>query len=430
MRAKITLTLLLAMALVIPVSSSERIEMEMGSVERSVMDNGMVVITKSAESPLTYMYIGFKKDVYEEKSGLSNLMAQMLLEGTEKRSAEAISNETESSGASLSAASDYHSITLAATFPEEAYSEIFEIVNDCLTNSTFPSEGLATKKKETLGIIEYMENIPAYKLFIEFNKIFYKGTPYEYLPQGTRESLNNITIDDIKRCYADDIHSDNCVVCVVGDVSHGDVIASCKALSLKKGAKERIESEITLSTAERETTITEPGFNSTYVAIGYQAPELTHEDSSALTLLGQILGGGADSRLFKTLRVGEGLVYGASAGYGGQLGPSYLLITSWFDPSDEKRASNLIRNEVEKIKIRGITDEELEKVKLMIRSAYESMLVNPQYQGAYLFSYEVLGLGADYLDTYLNDIESTTTEEVEAAAKKYLRNPVTVLIKP
>jgi len=428
MRAKISLTLILALALVIPISSSEK--MEMGSFERSILDNGMVVITKSAESPLTYMYIGFKKDVHEEKSGVSSLMAQMLLEGTEKRSAEDISMEVESSGASLSAASDYYSITLGATFPEEAYSEIFEIVNDCLTNSTFPLEGLATKKKETLGIIEYLESMPQYRLLIEFNKMFYKDTPYQYFPQGTRESLENITIEDVKRCYADDVHSDNCVVCIAGNVSHEDAIASCKALSLKRGAKERIGRDVTISAAEEETTITEPGLNSTYVAIGYQAPGLTHEDSSALTLLGLILGGGADSRLFKTLRVGEGLVYGASAGYSGQLGPSYLLITSWFDPSDEKRALNLIRNEVEKIKIKGITDEELERVKLSIKSAYESMLVNPQYQGAYLFTYEVLGLGADYLGTYLEDIASATAEEVEAAARKYLRNPVTVLLKP
>lgn len=430
MRVKI-LALILAFALVFPISIGEKIETEMGSVERSVLDNGMVVITKNMESPLTYMNIGFKKSIYEEKIGLNSLMAQMLFEGTQKRSAEDISMDVESLGASLSAASDYYSITLMAVFPKEAYSEIFEIINDCLTNSTFPPEGLATKKKEVLGVIEYLESIPAYKLLIEFNKVFYKGTPYQYLPQGTRESLETITIEDIKKCYGENVHSDNCVVCVVGDVSHEDVVALCKALSLKKGAKEPItDTDITPSTTEKETTIIEPGLNSTYVAIGYPAPGLTYEDSSALTLLGYILGGGADSRLFKSLRVGEGLVYSASAAYSGQLGPSYLLITSWFEPTNEKRALNLVKNEVERIKIKGITDEELEGAKLRIKSDYESMLVNPMYQAAFLFTYEILGLGVDYLDRYLKDIELTTLEEVEDAARKYLRSPVTVLIKP
>jgi len=120
--------------------------------KRIILDNGITRLV--AERPgVTVIAVDvlikagslFEPD---EKAGLANITAELLTQGTAKRTATEVAKEIDFMGASLSTDANYDYMEAKLVTLKKHFDEGLEILGDILMNPTFASEEIEKKVKE------------------------------------------------------------------------------------------------------------------------------------------------------------------------------------------------------------------------------------------------------------------------------------------
>ena len=164
---------------------------------RTVTENGAVLYVSERPSlPLVSISILIRAgSTYEpkEKAGLSYLTSQLLLQGTQNRSASRVNEELEFVGADLAVigSTDYVSINL--TLLKKDLPLGLEILSDIILSPAFNPPEMRKKTNEIISRIMKDEESPRY-LATEsfFSLLFGEDHPYGRLPEGNKDSLKVI----------------------------------------------------------------------------------------------------------------------------------------------------------------------------------------------------------------------------------------------
>jgi len=92
-----------------------------------------------------------------------------------------------------------------------------------LTQPTFPEDELAREVEKTLASIQTAEDEPEEVAEKEFQKTLFLNSRYGHPVEGTRESLQQITREDLLQFYRYYLPSHNAILVVVGDVSRDEI---------------------------------------------------------------------------------------------------------------------------------------------------------------------------------------------------------------
>ena len=150
---------------------------------------------------------------------------------------------------------------------------------------------------------------------INFNKLIYGPDHIYSVPtNGTLETAENITLDDVKAFYEANIKPGNASFHVVGDLSQAKVEAALSGLSERWTGEATTQANWTVNPAGEAGTlyfIDVPNSKQSVLYIGKMALSAGDADSPKLGFANEILGGGSSGRLFQVLRIGKGYTYGA-----------------------------------------------------------------------------------------------------------------------
>ncbi len=272
----------------------------------------------------------------------------------------------------------------------------------------------------------FSESSPSGRLFLDWVNVAYQAHPYGIGGViGHSADLKRINREDAWEFYNKYYVGSNMTVALVGDVKYKDV---------KKYADTYFEGVLEGQDPPRVRTV-EPRHEyevrvnreedaQPLVLIGYHIPERRSDEWFANELLGDILGSGRSSRLYKRL-VKEDKIAAQAGGGSGFLGnkyPSLLIIQALVakdvEPADVEAA---IYEELERLSEEGPTEEELAKVKTMNKAAFIRGLRSNNGLAGQLAEYnEKLGDWRKLFD-YVDEMEAVTVADVQAAAKEALR---------
>jgi zinc protease len=153
-------------------------------------------------------------------------------------------------------------------------------------------------------------------------------------------------------------------------------------------------------------------------------PTLTELDNDLLNLAGDVLASGKNSRLFERLVYREQIATSAQAGmFGIEIGGIFLAAITAQPGGDLAEIEKAVNEEVDRLLEEGITEEELERVKAERRSAYVRGL---ERVGGFGGKSDILAQNAVYegdpgaYRKTLARLDAATTEDVEAAARRWL----------
>jgi zinc protease len=138
--------------------------------------------------------------------------------------------------------------------------------------------------------------------------------------------------------------------------------------------------------------------------------------------MNQVLGGGGalGSILGTEIREKRGLVYDVYSRFDATLGAGPWYAALGTNPKNADTAVEVLRNEMEKLKTKGVPEEKFIQARDFIIGVFPITLETNQGVARALLSSEFYGLGMDYLHNYAKIYRSVTLEQVNAAAKKYL----------
>jgi predicted Zn-dependent peptidase len=168
------------------------------------------------------------------------------------------------------------------------------------------------------------------------------------------------------------------------------------------------------------------------MAIGYVAPERRTTDWCAMALLDQALHGGRAGKLYRELVLEKQVAVELDGGIEdifGYNGPTQMVTRILHKPEYSSEQALAAFDEVIcEIREKGVSEDELAQLKVKWQSDYFSLLEGghggmPRYGLMHLLACFTLFDGEPQLvNTVLDGFLSVKREEIQAAAKKYLRN--------
>jgi len=264
-----------------------------------------------------------------ELPGLAAFTAGMLREGTEKRTSEQIASDVDSLGATLEASSrfgvSYTSVNAAGLITDTA--KILDLMSDVVLHPSFPAGELAKYKQSEGASLEQRLSNPQFLGQQGFKRVIYGDTPMA-LASTTKESIEKISVEDLKRFHEKHYVPGNAILGVTGDFTASEMRATIeKYFGAWMGAAEAPEKFAAAVTPEstKITLVDRPASVQTYIIVGDRAIRRTDPEYYGLDVMNQVLGGGPQARLFLDLREEHSLTYGAYSRFNAEIYPGDWL---------------------------------------------------------------------------------------------------------
>ena len=353
-----------------------------------------------------------------KKAGVNSIMGQMLTEGTKNLSKAKFDEEIDQIGANVSAFAGGGSVSALTRYFDKAFS----LMADAIKNPAFNKESLDKIKKQTItGLKASDKSAQAISGRVSSALSFGKNTALGEFE--TEESINSITLKDIKNAYKEGITPSRSYLVFVGDITPD----AARELATKTfGSWKGKQLSLPVIADQPNVSKTEIDFVDVPTAVqgsisvsNLITNPMSNPDYHALLIANQILGGGEESKLFINLRDKHGFTYGSYSSVGN--GRFQTQFSAEAQVRSEKIDSAIVEvmNEIENIRNGKITDEELAIAKAKYNGSFALGMENPGRAATYASNILINNLPKDFYRTFLQKINAVTIADVQRVAQKY-----------
>lgn len=398
-------------------------------VTRRQFDNGIVALVRENHTNQAAVIAGYlpvgAMDETAEQSGLSAFTAGCLMRGAQKRSFGQIYEQIESVGALLNIGGGTHTTGFGGKSLIEDLPLLLDVLADVLQNPSFPPQEVERLRGQILTDLEQRQNNTRAMANLKFYELAYPQThPYSRSAGGYLETIAALTRDDLQRFHQQGYGAQGMVIAIVGAVHTGQALAQIEAAF--GGWQGQVNQRSPLPLAGRSKGLVRqqidmPKKSQTDLVMGLPGPARAEPDYLHVALANSILGiFGLMGRLGERVRTQQGLAYYAYSQVTGGLGPGAWKMAAGVDPQNVERTIESIRDEVRRLRDTLPEAEELVDNQTYITGSLPLHLETNGGVAATLLDIEMYDLGLDYLYGYHDRIHAITTQDVQAAARKWL----------
>jgi len=340
----------------------------MAAVEfhETTLPNGLRVIAevnpeaKSAAAGY-FVHTGSRDEVAGEE-GVSHFLEHMVFKGTERRTAWDVNREFDEMGAKYNAFTSEELTVFYGVVLPEFLPRLLELLSDLLQPALRP-EDFESERKVILEEIALYGDKPDAILFERAHAKYFGNHPLAKPVLGTAESISKMRLEQMRNYHRRRYVAGNITLAFAGNLVWEEVVLLTEALTQNwpQGTAVRNYPPLKPHTGTvRETSPKTNQLYTTFISPGYSA---NREKRYAARVLTEILGGADNSRLFWRL-VDTGMAESASAFHQefDELGLFYVYAQG--DPSQEEAISEAISEELRKLHVDGISEDELARAKL------------------------------------------------------------------
>ena len=252
-----------------------------------------------------------------ELPGLAMLTNGLLAEGAAGKDAQAVAESFESVGAQFDNDSlrDMAYVGVRTLSDEHYLQTTVNALADVLTRPDFPQAAFERELARMKVALDARKQSPSDIAEEAFFKAVYGDHPYALPSGGTEESLESISLADIKAFYERYYVASNAIVVIVGAVDRATAEAIVSTLFESMPAGRKPEPLAPVPELEQATT-TKIDFPSkqSHVVVGQAGMRRNDEDFFELYVANHPFGGsGFASRLVQVIREDRGLAYSVSS---------------------------------------------------------------------------------------------------------------------
>ncbi|WBA41652.1 M16 family metallopeptidase [Hymenobacter canadensis] len=358
---------------------------------------------------------------YESAPGVSLLTARMLLEGTHTRTARQIADEVAFYGASLECEQSFDRATLTLYCLTRHLPRLLPLVQDVLTNPTFPTTELELLKNRTIQNVRVERQKTSYLAAERFSHNLY-GATHPYGSTFNEQLFAAVPQEALQAFHRHNYALGKAEVFLCGDVASADETLVSELLGTAQNATVPSSAQASLSLASHPAqdyvTVTESIQSS--LRIGRQWPALTHPDTHKLQLLVKVLGGYFGSRLMKNIREDKGFTYGIYSSIGPREHATSFVIGTDVNADSADAAIREIHHELRILQNERIPAEELQTVKNYMTGKFANELSTVFEQCDKYKNIVFLNLPANYYTNFIEQVNQLTADELLTLAQQYL----------
>jgi zinc protease len=392
----------------------------------TTLANGLrVVVVEQTRLPLASFRLAFRTgDAFDpaELPGLTDLMADMLVEGTESRTSRQIAEEVARFGATLSAGASSDQTTVAASSLSAYADEILGLLADVTLRPSFPEGELALAKSNAQQNLIAQRAQPSFLASEAVARLLFGSHPYAVV-SPTPESLEAVTREGLVAQHREKFVPNNAVLLVAGDVRRERVLARVEELfgGWRPGpvAEARFDDPPALE-GRAAYVVNRPGSAQTNIVVASRGITRTDPDYFPVLVMHTILGGTASARLFMNLREEKGYTYGAYTQFDARRYAGSFRATAEVRTPVTGASLKEIFYELNRIRDEDVSEKELSDAQSYLTGIFPIRLETQEGLVEQLLQIRVHDLAPDYLETYRDKILRVTREDVRRVANLYV----------
>jgi zinc protease len=403
------------------------------------LPNGLEVYTvEDHATPIAAVQVWYhvgSKDDPAGRSGFAHMFEHMMFKGNEHLTPDAFDNLTENIGGENNAytADDvtvYHETVPSNYLNPILWAEAERMSALALNDANFASERDVVKE-------EYRQRIranPYGEFYLDIEKKSFAVHPYKRPGIGNIEELDASKLPEIKAFHSTFYRPDNATLIVVGDFKQEELAGWVKkyfgAIPKPSAKIPRVTIKEPPRKADKRETSYSPRAPLPAMAVTYLAPSIRSEDSSALSLIGEILAGGESSRMYQSMVYEQQIVQSVSCDTDMRedlgLIAFRLVLASGKPIADAEKSLNA---EIEKVLKDGVTQAELDKAKNRFLTG--KLMERETFNGkASALGQAVVVYGdATRVNTDLAKLQAVTAAQIKEVMNKYITGKKKVVLE-
>ncbi len=353
------------------------------------------------------------------KKGVDNLTSSLMGNGSIKTSKEAFNEEIDFLGASL----NFSTSGASASGLSKYSKRILELLAEGALYPNFTQEEFDKEKEKLIdGLKTQEKSVQAVAGRVENVLVYGKNHPFgEFLSE---ETINNVSLSDVKTNYVTYFVPENAYLVIVGDVKTSEIKTQVEELF---GDWLKAKAPNISHSAPSNVQYTQINFVDMPNAVQSELSvvnsinlKLSDADFFPVIITNQILGGDFNSYLNMNLREAHGWTYGArsNAGINKYTISKFKANTQVRNAVTDSAVVETLK-EIKRIRTEKVSEETLNNVKAGYVGKFVMQVEKPATIARYALNIETEGLPSDFYENYIKNIQAVTAEDVMRVANKY-----------
>ena len=376
-----------------------------------IVSANIIVLSGSDRNPL-------------QRPGLASFTAEMLDEGTKKRSAMDIARAAEQLGAKLSTGStvDYSYVSVRTL--KRNVDAAFELAADVLLSPAFAEAEVDRVRHDRLTRILQQRDDPSTVSSKAFLRAVYgPAHPYGFAEIGTEASNQVVTKTELEAFWHEGYLPGNAALVVSGNVTAGEVhdLAEKHFGSWAGPGAEPGEPLPAGVPTRRVVVVDRPDLPQTVLRLGHVGVPRAHPDFVPIDVMNTALGGLFSSRINLNLREVHGYTYGASSAFASRRGAGPFIVATSVRADATAAAITEILGEIERMRAEELSGAELVTARESITRSLPGLFETTSEAASSIGQLFVHTLPLDHYRTLPLRVDAVTASDTLRVAHQFLR---------
>ena len=405
------------------------VKANMPELYRVHYDNGAELIgSETSETPTVQLQIQLpagERYVKKGQEGLASLTSSMLEEGSTTRTVEELQAALDMLGSNVSISAGSYTTSISVSSLEKHLSETLEIAEEILFTPKFSPEDFARVKNQMLEGIVYQHQQPSWMASQATREVVFGDSIFGRVSDGTKQSIEKLTLEDVKRFYKEHYTPEGAHIIVVGDISKRAIKKQLAFFESWKGEAAPIVRPEAVHTLDKQSLylVDKPGAPQSIVRLVRRGLPFDATGELYQSQLANFnLAGNFNSRINQNLREDKGYTYGVRGYFASSREDGAVVFTAQVRANATVPAIEEFISELDEFSKNGLTDDELAFMRLAVGQKDALKYETPSQKAGLLSNIATLGLDDDYLKQRNEIVEYIDKETLDALALKWF-NP-------
>jgi predicted Zn-dependent peptidase len=354
--------------------------------------------------------------------GVSQMTANLLTQGTKKRSAQDIADAIDFVGGQLTAQAGKDATTVTLNVVKKDLNLGLDLMSAVVLHPAFKPEELDRRREQLLSSLAVQYSNPDYLASLAFNHVVYSGSPYGWPIEGTPDIVKKLKSEDLAKFHDAYYAPNQAFLAFAGDITPDEAFVMTEKYF---GDWAKIDLPPATPAAPAPISgqhiwlIDKPDAVQTQIRVGKLGVRRADPELIPLQVTNRIFGGGYNSRLNTEVRVKKGLTYGAFSSFTPRRFAGAFTAGTFTRTAATVEATKLVVDLMAKMSTGDITPKELDFARDYLAGVYPIETETAEQVADRVLTAAAFELPADYNSTYPERVRSVSASDAKTIAQRY-----------
>ena len=398
--------------------------------QRTVLDNQLRVLTAamphSTSVSMTISVGAGSRYEPDALAGLSHFLEHLPFKGTESwPTARSVSEAIEGVGGVMNASTDREITVFWCKVARLHFRQAFAVLLDMLLNPLLDPEEMEKEREVIQEELRMTYDYPSHRVDLLIDELLWPEQAMGRDVGGTPDSVNRISVADVREYMERQYNPANTVIAVAGNVDHNEVVELIRQATEDWTPVPSLDWEPVAdyyaahNCAGPVARVEQKRSDQAHICLGLPGISLTDPDRYAFLALNGILGDGMSSRLFLNLREQQGLAYDVASSLNHFRDCGSLVVYCGVEPKKTRETVQAVVAELAGMRCPAPLPE-LNKAKEFAKGRLMLRMEDTRAVAAWLGAQELLLGRIATVEEIVQEIDRVTAADVTRVAERLI----------